>query len=205
MKLKDFFKTNGYPNYFIDKYVRIFLNRLYTPKSKSYDVPKDVKYVKLPYLGKVQSEELELFLRNILHYCYPQIKFNFIFSNGFTISSFFRIKDKIPEELYSNIIYKYECNICNELYIGSSCKQAKIRFSQHMGISHRTGRHLTVEPQSSIRDHCQNTKHHLKKSNFSIVSVVQNPMDLKVLESFYINQLKPNLNKDKFSTPLYFK
>ena len=54
--LKSIFQRNAYPLHFIDKCVRIFLDKLFVEKKLSYDVPKKVVTVILPYMGRLTLE-----------------------------------------------------------------------------------------------------------------------------------------------------
>ena len=117
------------------------------------------------------------------------------------MGGFFKGKDRILDELKSKIIYKYTCETCQASYVGSSTKQAKFRFSQHLGISPRTMLPLSSPPFSSIRNHCYDHDHRIKMSNFSIVCTSKSS-DIRILESLYIYKLKPNLNLDQSASQL---
>ena len=144
---------------------------------------------------------MESNLRKVLSKFYPHLDFKLVSRNDFKIGSFFQSAESIPNELRFNIIYKYICDACQATYIGSSTKQAKIRFYQHLGISHRTGFHLKNPPESSIREHCLDKDHLIKISNFSILSY-SNSIELRTLESIYISKLCHSLNKDASTSPL---
>ena len=101
------------------------------------------------------------------------------------------------------MIYKYNCDCCDQLYIGSSKLQFFIRRAQHIGISHRTGRHLNSLANSSIRDHSLKNNHPIKTQNFSVIDSCRNLNDLRILESIYINQIKPKLNEMDSATQLF--
>ena len=133
---------------------------------------------------------------------YPQFEFRFHFHSAFLIGSFFKGKDWIPDELKSNIVYKYTCDTCQASYVGSSTKQAKFQFSQHIGISPRTMLPLNSPPFSSIRNHCSDLDHRIRMSNFSIISTSKSS-DIRILESLYIFKLKPTLNLDQSASQLF--
>ena len=73
------------------------LNSLWTKKFSTSTIPltvnKDVKYIKLPYMGPI-SFEMRKSLNKILKSCYPQIKFHFAFKNTNTIGNFLKRKEK---------------------------------------------------------------------------------------------------------------
>ena len=47
----------------------------------------------------------------------------------------FRFKDRIPKELTSGVIYKYQCKFCNESYYGKWVTHINVRIGDHIGIS----------------------------------------------------------------------
>ena len=155
--LKNFFTNNGYPLKFFERIVGSFLNRIKTTNIPVITVPKDEFYVSLPYLGPI-SHEMERFFLKVLTPSYPQISFEFSFKNKFQRKFFFNFKDLLPADLRSHIIYEFQCESCQDSYIGNTTKQAKVRFSQHLGISPRTDRYVTSPSHSSPRQHCENKK-----------------------------------------------
>ena len=199
-KLKNFFYINGYPSGLIEGKIGKFLDEKINPKPMITTVQKEILYVKLPFLGSATEKSLPQ-LRSMLYRYYPQLEFRFHFESALSIGSFFRGKDRIPDELKSNIVYKYTCDTCQASYVGSSTKQAKVRFSQHLGISPRTMLPLNSPPFSSIRNHCYDQNHRIKISNFSIICTSKFS-DIRTLESLYIHNLKPTLNLDQSASQL---
>ena len=88
------------------------------------------------------------------------------------------------------------------MYIGSSIKQAKIRFTQHFGISFRTNKPLKSYPLSTVKDHINDKQHFGQLNDFEIIDRCNNESDLRLLESLYILKDRPNLNRDKSAVPL---
>ena len=86
----------------------------------------------------------------------------------------------MPSELWSRIIYKFECESCKDYYIGSTMKQSKVRFCQHLGISPRTNRPTTLS-HSSPRQHCEEKGHAFPLFNFSILVSANSELELLIL------------------------
>lgn len=199
--LQNFFSENGYPVKLVERQIHKFLDNIFTKNQPVTTVPKQKIYVPLPYIGP-QSCTFEKDLKNILNRSYPQCDFHFSFTNTFTIGSLFKFKDNLPADLCSLIIYKYQCESCQDFYIGSTKMQSKVRFCQHLGISPRTNRHVTSPLHSTPRIHCENNSHPFKYSNFSIIDKASSEQNLRILESLYIYKESPTLNLDKSCTPL---
>ena len=192
--LTTFFSNNGYPVKLFETLTSQFLNSMKCGNETHIaTVPKDTMYISLPYLVQI-SHELEFFLLNLLGRNYPQISYKFSSKNNFTIKSFFNYKDRMPAELCSRIIYKFECESCKDSYIGSTMKQSKVRFCEHLSISPRTNRPTTVS-HSSPRQHCEEKNHPFQLSNFSIIDSANSELKLRILESLHILQKHPPLNR----------
>lgn len=137
---------------------------------------------------------------------YPQLDIQFYFRNNFTISSFFnRHMHKTDKMFRASVVYCYTCDCCRQSYIGSTKLQMFVRCSNHFGLSYRTNKPITNPECSAIRDHSEKNRHFLKLSNFSILdSCNSSDHSLRILESLYINRLKPALNRDQTAVPLNF-
>ena len=199
--IKRFFQDNGYPVNLVDKLVGTFLDRIYNREPPMSTVEKQKVYVSFPYFGPSTLKLIEEFQR-ILADDLPHVNFIFSLKNTYSIASFFRFKDLVPANVRFNIIYKYTCDTCQASYIGSTQKQARVRYCQHAGISFRTLRPVNTSIASNIHSHCSDSDHMFKFENFSILDSASREK-LRILESLYIKSEKPQLNSDQSSHPLY--
>ena len=200
--LRNYFTKNCFPTKLFNCSLKKFLNQKYQPKLLIHTVPKQKLYIQLPFIG-VQTEKLTAELKALLCHYYPHIHSCFYFKNKFTIGSFFKRYEHPELLLRSRIVYKYTCHCCTQCYIGSSTLQMFRRVAQHKGVSFRTNRPLSKPDISSIREHCDSKNHAFRTDNFSILASCQINHNLKLLESLYIHNNKPVLNKNKVATPLH--
>ena len=87
----------------------------------------------LPFLGNISSitkKRLNRCISKRLKFC----KLKIIFQTGNRLKNYFRFKDRVPEILQSNFVYKFKC--------GKTYRHMKVRFSEHLGVSPRTGRRV---------------------------------------------------------------
>ena len=163
----------------------------------------DTHFLKLPYFG-YQSDKLSSELRLLLSKYFGNLTFNIILTNKYTIGSFFNYKDVLPKCLQSSIVYKFCCPVCRGQYIGSSVRTFKVRCSEHIGVSHRTGLQLKTLAQSNIRAHTTNICGvSFDESDFQIIGRCSNVSSLRILESLHIFDSKPKLNDNDSAVPLY--
>ena len=191
--LQNYFFNNSYPTNAFYNIVRSFFNKKYAPQTPIITVPKDIRYIKLPYLGNL-TFDLRNNLDRILKDAYPQVMFKFIFTNNFTIGSYLRKRDSLPEGLSSCVVYEFSCPDCNARYVGSCSRWLQHRIAEHMGRSVRTGMPLTKPSHSAIRDHSHQQDHIFTNQDFKVLTKVTNKLDLLITESIYIKIMKPELN-----------
>jgi hypothetical protein len=200
-RLKTYFLNNLYPLHLVESTISDFLNKKYFHKKVS-SAPKLKKYVKLPFFGpnsyKIRNELLRT-LRNL----YNHVDFQIIMTNPYTIGSFFKIKDNIPDDVRSCVVYEYQCSSCNARYIGSTIRSFKARRAEHFGKSILTGRPLTKPSFSSVRLHSEECDHPLLEQNFKILRSFPNQQTLLIAESIFIKNKKPSLNNNTYSVELY--
>ena len=140
-----------------------------SPKVGSYDVPKEIIYIKIPFISEVNNTNVRLEITTLLGHFYPQINFKFILNNQLSIESFFKFKDRIPYVLQSCVVvYKFSGGQCTSMYIGESYRHLSTRIAEHRGISVRTGQTLNP-PNSSIRDHTLQAGHDINTNCFKII------------------------------------
>ena len=121
---------------------------------------------------------------------YPQIRLRMIYKSLDTIGSRFKLKDKMPVDCMSCIIYQYKCDSCNAIYIGKTEQNFKCRISQHLGVSFRTGAKVSTPVQSDIRDHCLKHRKYINVDNFSILDKTFQKSELLSLESLHQKKQK---------------
>ena len=144
--LRNFFWTNGYPSGLIENTFRKFLNNVFSPPAP-VSLWNNIGW----QVFLTCSFEITKYFKCILPFYFPQIDFKFALKNDFKVRKFFPFRDKLPAEMLSNVIYQFKCFVSNDTYIGSTSKQAKVRISQHLGISYRTGNRLQNPPHSAPR------------------------------------------------------
>ena len=154
---------------------------------------KDVKYIKLPFIGH-SSYELRRKLQGILKSSFPQINFQFVFVNHVTIGSLLKEKSLLPVDLNAMLVYLFTCPQCGLRYVGSSSRWLKHRILEHRGLSIRTEFPLVKPSHSAIRDHSLSSDHPFTNRDFEILTFASNRLDLVISESLMIRRLKPALN-----------
>ena len=202
LSLKKTLLSNEFTSRMINKCIGKQLNKLHqTARPQISTADRAIVYFPILFSGK-ESFNIRNKMIKLMKEFYPQVNVRVIFRTKNAIQNWFRIKDKIPLDLQSSLVYHYECGVCNSSYVGKTSRHFSARIAEHRGVSHRTGQPLSKPPFSAIRDHSVAKDHPISKGGFSILGSQQTDMDLRVLESLYTYKLKPDMGNNESSVDL---
>ena len=200
--LKKIFRKNGYPESFIDKCFKKFLDNIHLVKEKVPTVERKRLLLVLSYLGVISLQtktKLQQALKGVLNCC----KLEIVFKCQTKLSNSLRFKDPIPKDLISGVVYKFECGLCSESYYGESIRHLDIRSGEHIGVSPLTGKKVKPGNNSAVRDHLLHCNYLPSFDNFNILAHENKKFLLEIKESLLIMRDKPSLNRNISSAPLY--
>ena len=203
--LKEIFLKNSYPSYFVDKCIKVFLDKIFIAKTAYFTVPQKELSICLPFLGK-QSLELKDKLSRYASRYFPTCRIKVIFKCNNRLKTFLRFKDRVPNNVRSHLLYRYTCDGCNAIYIGKTRRHYLVRIFEHLGVSLRTHKKFTYNPKngnnSAILNHvnCQGCVG--KEENFKIIGSATTDYHLCLKESLLIQKYKPRINTNENSIPL---
>ena len=115
LKLKQIFRSNGYPKNFIDRCIKMYLDKVFIKHPNICVVPKKELVCVFAFLGR-KSLEIKKRLQNAIERTLPYCKLKVIFKSLSKIVNHFHFKDVIPKKLCSGIVYSFRCNSCNAIY-----------------------------------------------------------------------------------------
>ena len=199
--IKQLFHNNGFQKNKIESIINDFLNKKYSNIQAPISVGKKPLYAIIPYFGHL-SIQMKIEMSKLISEYFPHLNPQLILVNNFKINSFFKFKDSIPHALCSGIVYKFSCAKCASVYYGSTIRTLYTRVSEHKGLSDRTGKSMIRPKQSSIRDHVMSCGSDIPIDDFKIVASHSKEIDLRILESIFIQKEKPILNDSNSSFPL---
>ena len=192
--LKDIFLKNGYLTSFIDKFFKTLLDQLFIKKPQVLTVEKKILTLVLPFLANLSLQSKRK-LRNVLKRVLGCYKIQIVFKSQRNLSNVFRFKDRLPYELISRVVYKFQCGRCNSSYIGETDRHLKVRSGEHIGISSLTFNKVKLSAKSSVRDHLLFCDHSPSFDDFTILTHGNNKFLLEIKESLLIKLINQNLTK----------
>ena len=130
-------------------------------------------------------------------------KIKVIFKSSTRLANFFRLKDKIPLCLCSNIVYKFACCRCNATYYGKPCRHFKVRVGEHSGISPLTNKRSKSKKSAAVKDHMLMCDQPVSFNDFKVLASSNSELHLIIKESLLISRDQPILNRNETSLPLY--
>ena len=201
-KLKNKFKSNGFPGYLFDLCTNNVLSKFYSePSPVVHTVDKKSMMLVLPFLGP-GSYLLSRKLRNLCHKYYPFIDLKIVFRRGFCIGNLFNFKDKLPLSCRSSVIYYTKCKKCgpSAAYLGKTKNTVYERFYGSNG-------HLNPKTkQSALHSHLSETgdpECEFVFEDLEILGTCSNDLRLRYMESIMLKiGRKQTLNTQDWSIPL---
>ena len=181
---------------------KTFLDRLYLKRPQVITAEKKTLTLILPFLGELSLQTRTKF-RKVLKRTLSCAKMQIVFKNQINLSHVLRFKDRLPYDLISWVVKKFQCGRCNASYYGETGKHLKIRLGEHILISPLTFKKVKPSPESSIRDHPLFCNHLPLFDDFTILAQGTNKILLEIKESLLIKRDKPILNKNISSAPLF--
>ena len=146
------------------------------------------RFFKLPYIGKfsviAKNKMRKLCERYV---CNSDVDTKLIFVS-FKIGSVFSTKDMIPEDLKSNVVYKFNCARCNSCYIGETTRHISTRINEHLKTDKASHVYKHLNSNSECKEVCNVTC-------FSILDTAPTTYQLRIKEGVYIGWEEPSLNK----------
>ena len=83
----------------------------------------------------------------------------------------------------SLLCYKFQCSSCNATYYGKTKRHFKVRVSEHMGVSARTGKKIKCTKNSAVLDHMLVCNNIMPFEDFSILANGSNDFRIKLQRS----------------------
>ena len=149
----------------------------------------------LPYKG-VQGEEIVRKFRDVLTKSLPKNVKPRITFQGRQIGSFFRIKDKIPLEHESDLVYEYK-ERCDTERVTKYVGETKVRFGT------RAYEHCCTDTDSAVFKHKVENNLQISEDDFEILDKgFSKTVDRKLAEAIYVKEMDPILNRQKKSFSL---
>ena len=132
--LREIFQRNGFPEKFIDRCFKLFLNRIHILIEKVLTVKKKPLRLVFPYLGTISLKtrtKLQNSIKGVIDCCKLQV----IFKSQNKHCNNFCFKDTVPQILTSGVVYRFQCRSCNEIYYEEFVRHLAVRSAEHIDIS----------------------------------------------------------------------
>ncbi|CAF1492766.1 unnamed protein product [Adineta steineri] len=126
-------RRNGYPSSLLNSIIRRQLDLLYTAPKPILPPPltNDTVVFRVPYFGPL-SQIYAKRITSTINKNYPLKQIRVILDVTERIGNSFTLKDPIPENMQSGVVYEATCPDCNMKYIGKTYRHYKTRIHEHL-------------------------------------------------------------------------
>ena len=143
------------------------------------------RFYKVPYIGNFSIQTKKKLNNIFLKYCKPNTNIELVFSS-FKISSLFSMKDRVPFDLRSYVVYKFVCGSCKADYVGRTKRHLSTRIKEYLETDKKSCEHLNESRRCKALNN---------KVCFSILDYATAQYSLSIKEGMHIGWPKPALNK----------
>ena len=195
--IKQLLMSNGYPLKFLNGQIRKFLNKKHNVEMKipNYGPERKCIFISLPFCGQ-NSSKLNRQMARIVNKIAPWAKLNMTFKSSSRLAQLSKLKSVVSKLNKSNVIYKVNCNDCNEFYIGLTRRRLNVRLDEH------SKRHY-----SALYKHSSGTGHSINYQDPEIISTDNVKIRLQIKETLQIQNYSANkslnVNIDSFECKLW--
>ena len=136
-------------------------------------------------------KRLQSCIQNYLLYCSLRIAFQ----SKIRLSNLVCLKDIIPKEIISHLLYKFTYCCYNATYYGESERQFFVRASKHLGMTPLAGKWVKSPKKSAIFDHILLKVNDAIFENLTIL-LKEHKFKLHLKEALLIKLEKPELDRN---------
>ena len=109
-------------------------------------------------------------------------KVHIVFKSQRRLSSQFRLKEPLPYDLSSDVVYKYTCGRSNSSFYGETDRHLRVRGGEeHIGLSPLTFKKFEPPKESAVRDNLLFCDNEPSFEEFSVLAKASSNFFLEIL------------------------
>ena len=201
---KQIFYLNGYPASLIDNCIRIFLDKIFSPKPPVHSCSKKI----LSFAFYTMANMVYKYAHSFTNYV-QKLTHIFLFVLSFVLRvdclTFFHSRTEFLLQWDRMLCINISVNaVAHVTYVGQTRRHIHTRISEHVRVSSKTGSKLSVSQMSAVLTHNHLSKHTISDSDFTVLTSGNSKFDLEMRESLRISKLKPIFNNNISSMPALY-
>ena len=124
----------------------------------------------------------------IKDFCLPETNIRLIFT-ACKVGQYFSLKDPIPLNLKSWVVYKFTCAGCNASYIGQTTRHLSVRMNEHLKADKNSHVYRHINDNENVICQLSNDQ-----TSFQVIDSANSEYRLKIKEALCIRKQRPDLN-----------
>ena len=193
-KLLLILRKNLFPSHIVERVIRQYITKTQTLPNTPVSPPSNsTHFFKLPYIGPFSILAQNRLRKLLKRYCNDlDVKLAF---SSFKIRNMFSVKDPVPVELRSNVVYKFTCASCNSCYVGETSRHLSTRIREHLNRDKASHIFQHLQQSEACRNSCS-------AECFKVIDRATTKFQVKIKEALHISWEKPSLNKQLYHVNL---
>ena len=183
-------RKNLFPSHIVERVIRQYIAKSQTVSSKPASPPSNkTHFFKLPYVGPFSIVAQNRLRKLLKRYC-NNLDVKLAFSS-FKIRSMFSVKDPVPVELRSNVVYKFTCASCNSCYVGETSRHLSARIREHLNRDRTSHIFQHLQQSEGGRSSCS-------AECFKVIDHATTKFQVKIKEALHLSWEQLSLNKQLY-------
>ena len=145
-----------------------------------YGPDKKSVIVCLPFLGD-HSIIIQRQLQRVVNKVTPWINLSVVLTPAFKLTTLSKLKCQVPVLSLSNVVYRINCNVCDQFYIGKTYRRLGQRIKEHK-----------TSEESALTKHSLSTGHNMDYCNPQVLTTESAHTRLLIKETLKIKQYSAN-------------
>ena len=179
-------KNNQYPESYIENTINKTLDKIIASNEKEKSEKEKEEYLLffLNYRGRISEDYAKIIKKICKSRDSPafEIPMRVIFTMRKLRTLLPSLKSPVQKMLKSDVIYKIECPVCKNSYVGQTERHATTRFTEH------------ILRDGPIKEHLKACKTEIKEDNVDILMEMRSKSKLLTYEALFIKEYNPKLN-----------
>ena len=193
-KLLLILRKNLFPSHIVERVIKQYIIKTQTLSNTPASPPSNpTHFFKLPYVGPFSIVAQNRLRKLLKRYCNNlDVKLPF---SSFKIRNMFSVKDPVPVELCSNVVYKFTCASCNSCYVGETNRHLSTRIREHLNRDRTSHIFKRLQQSEACRTSCS-------AECFEVIDRATTKFQVKIKEALHISWEQPSLNKQLYHVNL---
>ena len=187
-KAKLMLKNNQYPEEYMEEIISKTITKIISKQGKKDEDTENEKEKPVIFSTNYRGKSTEDYVKQLNQLCGSKdspaykIPIKVVYTTRKLKSILPSLKPSVVKALKSDVVYKIDCRVCKDSYVGQTERHMTTRLGEH------------INNRGPVKAHITNCSTTLSEDDVTIIMECQSSLNLMTYEALYIKQMKPQIN-----------